>query len=187
MAVCAPARRGYVAAFRIRMPAPLGSYESSAADAVGEVMAAWGFKRNHGRIWAVLYLRDVALSASDIRALLGLSKGAASMLLTDLQTWKVVVPGSRGPAGEGCWAAETDFLGMIERVLAAREADTVRRARVALEAAMAQTPEDADPAVQLRLTMMLALATLTEETLGTLLRERRVDLNPVVELLRLGR
>jgi len=169
------------------MPAPLAPHESTAADAVGEVMAAWGFKRNHGRIWAVLYLRDVALSASDIRGVLGLSKGAASMLLAELHTWKIVLPGPRGPAGEACWAAETDFPGMIERVLAAREADTVRRARVALEAALAETPEDADPALQMRLTMMLTLATMTEETLGTLLRERRIDLNPVVELLRLAR
>ena len=45
------------------------------ADAIGALMEAWGFKRNMGRMWALLYLEQRPLSAPDIGDLLGLSSG----------------------------------------------------------------------------------------------------------------
>ena len=50
------------------------------ADAVGALIEGWGFKRNMGRMWAVLYLEDHALSAAELGERLGLSTGAVSML-----------------------------------------------------------------------------------------------------------
>ncbi len=46
---------------------PLGTWEALAVDAVGGVIEFWGFKRNQGRLWALLYLRDVALSATELQ------------------------------------------------------------------------------------------------------------------------
>ena len=68
----------------------LAEWESLATGAVGTVIEFWGFKANHGRVWAVLYLRDKALSAAEIQATLGLSKGAVSMVTRELEQWGVV-------------------------------------------------------------------------------------------------
>ena len=60
------------------------------ADAVGALMEEWGFKRNMGRMWAVLYLEDHPLSAAELGDRLGLSTGAVSMLLAELVQWGIV-------------------------------------------------------------------------------------------------
>ena len=41
------------------------------ADAIGGLMEAWGFKRNMGRVWALLYLEKVPMSAADYRLEIG--------------------------------------------------------------------------------------------------------------------
>ena len=46
--------------------APMIGWEQVAIDAVGNVIEFWGFKRNQGRVWALLYLRDVALTAAEL-------------------------------------------------------------------------------------------------------------------------
>ena len=52
---------------------------SAVADAVGGLMEFWGFKRNMGRMWTVLYLAPDPLSAADLCERLSLSTGAVSM------------------------------------------------------------------------------------------------------------
>src|SRR5712664_2585436 len=92
-----------------------------AADAVGALMEFWGFKRVMGRVWALLYLRGDALSASDLCDQLSISSGAASMALSELEHWAVVrrirKPGDRREYFE----AETDIWKMISRVMRERE------------------------------------------------------------------
>ena len=51
------------------------------ADAVGALIEERGFKRNMGRMWAVLYLEDHPLTAADLAERRGRSAGAVSMLL----------------------------------------------------------------------------------------------------------
>jgi DNA-binding transcriptional regulator GbsR (MarR family) len=60
------------------------------ADAVGALIESWGFKRNMGRMWAVLYLEDHPLTAAELGDRLGLSTGAVSMLLGELVHWGIV-------------------------------------------------------------------------------------------------
>ena len=66
------------------------SWEEEASDVVGNIISFWGFKENHGRIWSLLYLKQQNLSTSEIRLELKLSKGAASMLLQDLENWNIL-------------------------------------------------------------------------------------------------
>src|SRR5256885_8508546 len=95
----------------------LEHWEEVAVDAVGNVIEFWGFKRNQGRVWALLYLRDTALTAAQIEADLDLSKGGVSMLLRDLERWGVILR-VRTP-GDASWRyrAETDLLKMARRVI----------------------------------------------------------------------
>ncbi|MBZ0235766.1 MAG: hypothetical protein K8M05_25790, partial [Deltaproteobacteria bacterium] len=98
------------------------------ADAVGGLMEGWGFKRNMGRVWALLYLEGAPLSAADMGERLSLSTGAMSMLLTELQQWSVVkktwVPGER----RDYYEAETSIWKMVSRVLRERELRWIRDA-----------------------------------------------------------
>ncbi len=98
------------------------------ADAIGGLMEAWGFKRNMGRVWALLYLENVPMSATDLGERLSLSSGAMSMLLSELGQWGVVkkawVPGERREHYE----AETSIWKMVSRVLRERELNWIRAA-----------------------------------------------------------
>ena len=107
------------------------------ADAVGALMEAWGFKRNMGRLWALLYLEQRPLSAADIGDRLALSTGAVSMLLTELQQWSIVkktwIPGERREHYE----AETSIWKMVSRVFRERELVWIRTAQERFDAAAA--------------------------------------------------
>ena len=91
------------------------------ADAVGALIESWGFKRNMGRMWAVLYLEDHPLTAAELGERLGLSTGAVSMLLAELSQWgaikKAWVVGERREHYE----AETNIWKMVSRVFRERE------------------------------------------------------------------
>ena len=91
------------------------------SDAIGRLIEFWGFKRNMGRIWAVLYLSDRPLSAQELQDRLQLSAGAVSMTLKSLGQWRVVrrvwVQGERRDYFE----AEGNFWRMISRVFEERE------------------------------------------------------------------
>jgi DNA-binding transcriptional regulator GbsR (MarR family) len=101
------------------------------ADAVGALIEAWGFRRNMGRMWAVLYLEDHPLTAADLGERLGLSTGAVSMLVNELIQWGIIkktwVVGERREHFE----AETSIWKMISRVFRERELRWIRTAHEA--------------------------------------------------------
>lgn len=108
------------------------------ADAVGGLMEAWGFKRNMGRLWTILYLEDRPLSAPEICERLALSTGAVSMLLTELGQWgaarKTWVVGERREHYE----AETSIWKMVSRVFRERELRWIQTALELFEAGKAR-------------------------------------------------
>jgi DNA-binding transcriptional regulator GbsR (MarR family) len=63
--------------------------ELLSADAIGEVIEHWGFRKPLGRVWAVLYLQADPLSASDIAERLSMSAGSVSTTVAELQRWGV--------------------------------------------------------------------------------------------------
>ena len=155
----------------------LEQWEAVAVDAVGNVIEFWGFKRNQGRVWALLYLRDAALTAAEIETDLELSKGGVSMLLRDLERWGVILR-VRTP-GDASWRyrAETDLMKMARRVIEEREfafiarirADLVEAKRLAEQAG--KVPRDR----LARLNKMASLAEQTERALKMFLKTSRLD------------
>src|SRR5580698_3028065 len=95
--------------------------EVAVSDVIGRLIEFWGFKRNMGRVWSVLYLSPAPLSAEDLRHLLKLSSGAVSMTLSELSRWGVVrkvwVQGER----KDFFVAEVSLWKMISRVFNERE------------------------------------------------------------------
>ena len=173
------------------------------SDVVGRLIEFWGFKRNLGRIWAVLYLSPEALSAEDLRQALKLSSGAVSMSLSELLRWGVVrrvwVQGER----RDFYVAEVQLWKMISRVFSERERTEIDAAIEAFEEALvaldrqkaqlsgkrdkdaARTLERIDLQKQ-RIGQLLDLAKLGKKLLDALLSTAKIDAEPLVRFL-LGR
>src|SRR5512142_1063429 len=123
------------------------------ADAVGALMELWGFRRQLGRLWAVLFLSERPLAAPDLCDRLQISTGLLSMSLSELRGWGVVksvaVPGDRKEHFE----AETNIWSLVRRVLAERERRAIDSALTTVDAALQEVKgalSDVDPAVKAR-------------------------------------
>src|SRR4026208_1446289 len=64
------------------------------AEAWGDMSAPWGVAPAIGRVHAYLMVRGVPLTEREVREALGLTRRAASLALTDAETWGIV---ERGP------------------------------------------------------------------------------------------
>lgn len=153
------------------------------ADAVGALIEAWGFKRNMGRMWAVLYLDDHPLNATELGERLGLSTGAVSMLLHELMEWGAVkkawVVGERKEHYE----AETSLWKMVSRVFRERELQWVKAAEGAFsEAQAAFLPKSGDARDRLiadRVAMLVQLSGVGAHLLESILSGEAVDSLPL--------
>ncbi len=162
--------------------------ELLAADAIGDVIEHWGFRRVLGRVWTVLFIAGEPLPAATIGERLSLSAGAVSMSLTELQRWGVVrrvfKPGERREFFE----AETDFWKMISKVFSERErllADSVRsRLERAVDLLEARSRSDANDKRADRVRRLLAFVITAEMALDGFIRSRQVDFSPFGDLIR---
>src|SRR5271163_4387783 len=119
-------------------PRALWPSELGVSDVVGRLIEFWGFKRNMGRVWTVLYLSPEPLSADDLCHSLKLSTGAVSMTLSELARWGVVrkvwIQGER----KDFYTAEVQLWRMISRVFNERERSEIIAAIDAFEEALRQ-------------------------------------------------
>ncbi len=170
--------------------------EAAVSDVVGRLMEFWGFKRNMGRIWSVLYLSVEPRSAEDLRETLKLSSGAVSMTLSELLRWGVVrkvwIQGER----KDFYTAEVQLWRMISRVFSEREQSEIKFAIEAFEEALAELDAlkgSSDAKTRERATLqyarieqLLELARLGQKLLVALLATAKLDAEPLVRFL-LGR
>ena len=161
-------------------------WEEIAVDAVGNVIEFWGFKRNQGRVWALLYLRGEPMSAAALEKTLKLSKGGVSMLLHDLERWGVIYR-VRAP-GSASWhyRAESELVKMVLRVIEERETDFIARIRTDLAEAvkLAQQSGEVGRERMERLKRMAALAEQTERTLRAFVKTARLDVGGMFNVFR---
>jgi DNA-binding transcriptional regulator GbsR (MarR family) len=176
----------------------LSPAEAAVSDVVGRLMEFWGFKRNMGRLWAVLYLSPEPQSAEELRHALKLSSGAVSMTLSELSRWGVVrkvwVQGDR----KDFYAAEVQLWRMISRVFNEREKAEINAAIEAFTEALAyvermkheeRASAKARARAELqreRIAHLLELAKLGARLLDALLSTAKLDAEPLVRFL-LGR
>jgi DNA-binding transcriptional regulator GbsR (MarR family) len=175
-------------------PRALWPTEVAVSDVIGRLIEFWGFKRNMGRVWTVLYLSLEPLSAEELRVALQLSSGAVSMTLSELARWGVVrkvwIQGER----KDFYAAEVQLWRMISRVFNEREKSEVIAAIDAFEEALrqlerirkttsdVQTRARAELQVE-RITQLLELARLGRRLLDALVSTAKVDAEPLVRFL----
>ena len=165
--------------------------ELLAADAIGDVIEHWGFRKALGRTWTVLYLHGAPLAASELGERLQMSAGAVSATITELQRWgvarKVWIPGERRDFFE----AETDFWKMISKVVQERErflAVSVRERLDRAQTVLKRTSSGSAARAKLeRLGRLMNFATMAETVIESFLASRRVDFGEFGNLLALGR
>lgn len=167
-------------------------YELLAADAIGDVIEHWGFRRALGRAWTVLYLAGEPLAAVDLQARLQMSAGAASTTLTELQRWGVVRKVWRPGERKEFFEAETDFWKMISKVVQEREKYLATSVRERLERARAlvKASDANDPMRKVkleRLGRLMSFAQAAEAVIASFLTSRRADFSEFGNLLELGR
>jgi len=175
-------------------PRALWPTEAAVSDVVGRLMEFWGFKRNMGRVWTVLYLSPDPLSAEDLRHGLQLSSGAVSMTLSELSRWGVVrrvwIQGER----KDFYTAEVQLWRMISRVFNEREKSEVTSAIEAFEDALRKLEAigrtSPDPATRARaqlqgerIEQLLELARLGRRLLDALVSTGKVDVEPLARFL----
>ncbi|MCY1023059.1 GbsR/MarR family transcriptional regulator [Pyxidicoccus sp. MSG2] len=164
----------------------LAPWEAIAVDAVGNVIEFWGFKRNQGRVWALLYLRGEPLTAGEIERELDLSKGGVSMLLRDLERWGVIQRVRLPQDSAWRYAAETDLVRMVTHVIEEREAGFVARIRADLAEArrLAQSVTGVPGERLARLEKMTTLAEHVERALRLFIKTSRLDVSGVLAVFR---
>ena len=178
----------------LREPLTLSEPEIAVTDAVGRLMGFWGFKRNMGRVWAVLYLSPHPLTAADLRDLLQISSGAVSMTLAELTRWGVVkkvwVQGER----KDFFVGEVGLWRMISRVLGERERSEIVSAVESFERAIetleqrkkSERGDEARAKFDLqvrRVRALLELSKLGRTLLDALLATAKVDAEPLTRFL----
>ena len=107
----------------------------------GRIAQFWGFTRTMGRTFGLLYVAPAPLTQAEVQRRLRISAGNASMTLTALVRWGVVLKVTvRGDRREH-YRAETDFWKMISAVLNERERKEIRAAIAAMTRAEAAAAE----------------------------------------------
>jgi len=121
-----------------------------AADAMGELVAFWGFKASTGKIWTHLFLHPHPQTADEIAHATGLSAGSVSIGLHELMKWGVAARQPMPRARKRHYRAETDVWGIVRRVVRERELrlvgrsiDTFGQALSLLNEALEEDPDDA--------------------------------------------
>jgi HTH-type transcriptional regulator, glycine betaine synthesis regulator len=173
-------------------PNALRRAELAVAETVGQLMELWGFRRQLGRIWAVLFLSDRPLAAPELCERLDISTGLLSMSLAELREWGVV----RGVDVEGDrkehYQAETNVWRLVAHVLREREKKAVEASLSAFERALHDVRTaavDSDPEVRSqarfkarRLEMLVGLCQAALGVLRVLLDSARADVGPIKAL-----
>ena len=169
-------------------PPPLQEAEQLAADAIGDVIEHWGFRKVLGRVWTVLFIAAEPLPAAAIGERLAMSAGAVSMALSDLQRWGVVHRVWRPGERKEFFAAETDFWRMISKVFDERERLLAEGVRGRLERAVAileRAPQSPATSTSIdRIQRLLSFVIVAETALDGFIKSRRVDFTRFGDLVR---
>ncbi|HZF47938.1 MAG TPA: hypothetical protein VE093_04770 [Polyangiaceae bacterium] len=162
--------------------------ELLAADAVGDVIEHWGFRKVLGRVWTILFIAGEPLPAASIGERLQMSAGAVSMALTELQRWGVVKRVWRPGERKEFFEAETDFWKMISKVFDERErllAESVRERLERATSILRSLPDEAAVATGIdRINRLLAFVMVAQTALDGFIRSRRVDFTRFGDLVR---
>ncbi len=98
------------------------------ADAVGDFIRYWGFRRIHGQLWTYIYLAKNPLSGAELTRMIGVSKALVSPALAELIEFKLI--NYEEPDGRTKkYAANPDVFKVIQNILKNRERVLIKNAQ----------------------------------------------------------
>jgi DNA-binding transcriptional regulator GbsR (MarR family) len=101
----------------------------SLADAVGDFIRYWGFRRAHGKIWTHIYLSNEPLSAVELTKSLKISKALASLALKELVEYGLISFSYTDGKTKKYQAAD-DIFEVIREILTNREKVLIEKAKI---------------------------------------------------------
>ena len=100
-------------------------------DAIGDFIEYWGFKRIHGRVWALVALSSKPLPQVEIAQKLGVSRSLVSGVVAELVDRGLLRPTE--DKRNTPYTAMTDFWPTVAAVLRSREWLLLEKVKIALE------------------------------------------------------
>ena len=96
---------------------------------MAELMEFWGFKKNMGKIWTILFLSSKPLTAKEISDQLGISLASVSLTIGNLERWGVIRKVYKKGDRNTYYKPETNIWRMITKVLKEREKSLLEKTR----------------------------------------------------------
>lgn len=102
---------------------------SALANSVGDFIRYWGFRRIHGQIWTLLYLKNQPLSPTEIATGLQVSKSLVSSALVELEENELISPfedTKNSNKKTKYFKAEHEVIYIIQNILKTRELQIIK-------------------------------------------------------------
>ncbi|MFQ5649187.1 MAG: GbsR/MarR family transcriptional regulator [bacterium] len=169
----------------------MGSHQLEArknqlAESVGEFIKYWGFKEIHGKIWVQIYLSRQPITAKQLTARLGVTKGLVSTALSELIAYQVIEKVNLGDARSPGYQSNTDLVQVIYNVLRNRELKLTTKIQENI-AALAQEMESEDPEMLEKVNKLQEMTGFAVDTLKKLLDNKTISTDRFKLIMRLIR
>lgn len=156
-------------------------------DGVGDFIEYWGFKKIHGKIWALIFLSETPVDAGYLIEKLGVSKALVSMSLKDLLAYNVIIEQKQGRSTMH-YVANEDIYSVIIDVIIKREAQMIAKIRGMVEIMDIMPEKKLAPfASKRRIKDLLVMSKMADGVLKSLITLKTLDLSRFKKALQLGR
>lgn len=160
---------------------------------LGRIAEFWGFPRALGSAYAAIYLSPTPISLDDLVRAVGVTKGGLSGHVRALERLGMIHRETRLGDRKDYYRADTDFWGVIRRVLREREQREFDRALrtvsecVAMTDDLAAKPNAEMAFVRERLLIMQRFFDRLDQIVALLLAIENIAASPLAKLFGLGK
>lgn len=154
------------------------------ADSVGEFIKYWGFKEIHGRLWIHIYLSHQPITAKELTARLGVTKGLVSTALAELIAYQVIERVHIGDARSAGYQSNSDLVQVINNVLRNRELKLTTKIQENIEA-LAIVMENNEPEMHDKLLKLEEMTSFAIDSLRKLLDNKVISTDRLKSIMRL--
>ena len=157
------------------------------ADGIGEFIEYWGFKKIHGKIWALVFLSEAPVDANYLMKNLGVSKSLVSMSIKDLLHYNVIqeAPDKKSTVK---YVSNKDLATVITDVLMAREAKMLLKIKASCELVKRLEPGTVSPYVdRKKLKSLERMISAADKALKALITLKQMNLSELSEVMNLNK
>ncbi len=154
------------------------------AESIGEFIKYWGFKEIHGKIWVLVYLSGQPITAKEMTANLGVTKGLVSTALAEMIAYEVVEKVTLGDARSPGYRSKPDLVQVIYNILRNRELKLMTRIQEDISALSVEM-QALEPEMFEKLTKLDEMTNFAADSLKKLLNNRVISTDRFKTIMRL--